>query len=883
MMADFVTPRHSAVMERLRRRIELFRQHHNNCETRYDGATPERLELDRQHTISLHQRLLQNKAKRASKHRQPPPSAEQDAPRAPGIGAEGGGTAAEQSRNTTRQVLHDVVKRKLEGGGSPLSNGVCDGVPANKKACLENGAGPEAKPGLTDRAANGPRRAEPPDPEPDFHQKEMKQEPEDILPIMPPSVAGGNGLFLDLNLNEQEWKELMEELNCSVPIEDIQDILNYSFEDRKDPPGGPGAAPAPPAAGPAPPPPDLSSVKAEFSPAPAAFEPDSRTGSPRLRAGSAGALPLPAGSPAASGSAPSPAPPPRPLQLLPPQKDLSPAQQLQQLAAQQRAQHIQGKMHKPPPGAKFHGQGPHGAPAWTQMANSSQSPALYPSDFAPAAQKQLLLPAPPAKGSPKAGAGGYLLPHLSPGPPLSHPAPQSPATVLNYKNTIPLSHYEAGPGGPGPPRAPSGQGQDKAALLSLLRQQKQSSMSFRPHLTHPQDQNFSAPPHVSGPANSMTSGPGNNAMAAAGLGPSAMAGNHGNTAFLRDPMAALKQQQFLQRQLLAEQEKQRQDQQLQRHLTRPPPQYQDQAGPAAGQNPFPQQNVAPFTGSSQSISNMGSMGSPAPGARMFPQNQGMMGMSMAQGAGPGGSVAAPPAASQADISLPSCGGGGAGVDSLYGGMTLHPGQQRQPLGPMGAPYRQLPQQQLLKPPGAVMLKQQQLAATRMQAGGMGGAMAGATWQQQPAGAAALHANAFAANAFHMQQPRIPKMAAGSSSFGGRAVPGLNQQMMQTNMAAQQRAPPAAQTQHQPANQSGPVLPDLAAYGAPQAGGRQALPCNQGYQVSRGGGQQQQQLSFGYNAAAGSFAAESDLVDSLLKGQSTQEWMADLDELLAGHT
>ncbi|XP_014869209.1 PREDICTED: mastermind-like protein 1 [Poecilia mexicana] len=391
----------------------------------------------------------------------------------------------------------------------------------------------------------------------------------------------------------------------------------------------------------------------------------------------------------------------------------------------------------------------------------------------------------------------------------------------------------------------------------------------------------------------MTSGPGNNAMAAAGQAPNAMAGNHGNAAFLRDPMAALKQQQmleqqkkqqqFMQRQLLVEQEKQRQDQQLQRHLTRPPPQYQDQPGPAAGQNPFPQQNVGPFTGSSQPISNMGSMGSPAPGTRMFPQNQSMMGMSMAQGAGPSGSVATPPAASQADISLPSCGGGGASVDSLYGGMTLHPGQQRQPLGPMGAPYRQLPQQQLLKPPSAAMLKQQQLTATRMQAGGMGGAMAGAAWQQQPAGAATLHANAFAANAFHMQHPRIPKMAAGSTSFGGRAVPGLNQQMMQTNMAAQQRAPPAAQTQQQPANQSAPVLPDLAAYGPPQAGGRQALPCNQGYQVSRGGGQQQQQLSFGYNAAAGSFAAESELVDSLLKGQSTQEWMADLDELLAGHT
>lgn len=117
MMADFVTPRHSAVMERLRRRIELFRQHHNNCETRYDGAAPERLELDRQHTISLHQRLLQNKAKRASKHRQPQPTAEQDAPRAPGVGVEGSGTAAEQSRNTTRQVVSPIHTLQGNYGG----------------------------------------------------------------------------------------------------------------------------------------------------------------------------------------------------------------------------------------------------------------------------------------------------------------------------------------------------------------------------------------------------------------------------------------------------------------------------------------------------------------------------------------------------------------------------------------------------------------------------------------------------------------------------------------------------------------------------------------------------------------------------------------------
>lgn len=310
------------------------------------------------------------------------------------------------------------------------------------------------------------------------------------------------------------------------------------------------------------------------------------------------------------------------------------------------------------------------------------------------------------------------------------------------------------------------------------------------------------------------------------------------------------------------------------------------------------------------------MGGPAPGSqRMFPQNQGMMGMA--------GGVAPPPTGSQGDVGLSSCGGGGAGVDVqqvLYNNMNLHPnhpshppqhaGLQRQPLGAMSAAYRQnlLAQQHLKSQPNAAMLKQQQqLAAARMpvsmqnsMAANLPGAMQdaqSAAWQQQlanqpPSGSAGLTPNAFAGppNAFHMQQQaRLPKMAPGGRPMGG---PNAAQQMMQTNMAAaQQRAPPnpqslgppmAAQQQPQQANQNQAVLPDPAALGPPPGAGRQVLQCNQGYQVSRTASQQQQQVSFGYNVASGSFAGESELVDSLLKGQSTQEWMADLDELLAGH-
>jgi len=243
------------------------------------------------------------------------------------------------------------------------------------------------------------------------------------------------------------------------------------------------------------------------------------------------------------------------------------------------------------------------------------------------------------------------------------------------------------------------------------------------------------------------------------------------------------------------------------------------------------------------------------------------------------------------------------------------GLQRQPLGSMSATYRQslLAQQHLKPQPSAAMLKQHQLAAAAARMPGamqstMGGSLPGSVqgsqntaWQQQLANQPPS-SNAFnnPASAFHMQQqPRIPKMPSGPAPFGanpgGRSMTGLNpgQQMMQTNMAAaQQRAPPNPQSlgqpmanqqqaQQQQANQNQAVLSDMAAFGQPQGNGRQGLQCNQGYQVSRTASQQQQ-VSFGYNVASGSFAAESELVESLLKGQSTQEWMADLDELLASH-
>ncbi|KAH1170033.1 hypothetical protein KIL84_001018 [Mauremys mutica] len=58
-------PKHSTVVERLRQRIEGCRRHHINCESRYQQAQAEQLELERRDTVSLYQRTLEQRAKKS--------------------------------------------------------------------------------------------------------------------------------------------------------------------------------------------------------------------------------------------------------------------------------------------------------------------------------------------------------------------------------------------------------------------------------------------------------------------------------------------------------------------------------------------------------------------------------------------------------------------------------------------------------------------------------------------------------------------------------------------------------------------------------------------------------------------------------------------------
>ncbi|KAJ8405292.1 hypothetical protein AAFF_G00322830 [Aldrovandia affinis] len=777
---------------------------------------------------------------------------------------------------------------------------------------------------------------------------------------------GNSSLFPDLNLNEQEWKELMEELSSSVEYEDMQDIFNDGFEDRKDPELLASGLQGPQAA-------DPVHIKAEFSPGSAAFEQDPPSGSPHQVRPISSGPPLPCVSPATTITAAiSPALPssqasrlPQGLLLppaaAPPPKDLSPAQQLQQLAAreQQRAQLMQTQLtqtqiqkqkqqQQQQQAAKFHAPGnqsswPQAAPSQSPLGGAyslekPSSPALYQQDFPSA--KQLLMPAPPNKGSPKAAVGPYMQAGGHPPPPpnalAQNPAGTGPS-MLDYTNTKPLSHYDGTQGPQGPASA-----QNKAALLSLIRQQpmkQKTGLPFRPHLPHTQQEQsaYAAGPHIPGPPAAMATQPPGNGMA----------GNHSNVAYLAGQAAALKQQQqqqqmqmmeqqkqFLlgqrQQHIMVEQEKQRlqQEQQLQRHLTRPPPQYQDQQN---SQNPFQQQQpqqINQFTGSSQSLGGVGlSCGATPGGQRMFPQTQSMMGMGVGVGVGQNGGPApvAPSAAGQVEM-----------VPYNNNSMTLHShtgqSQQRQPGGAMTATYRQnqnlLAQQHHKNPPNPALLKQQQQQLARMP-GAMsnslpntlpsGVPMQTQPWQQHPSmqqtmGAQVAAGNgglqAFGGPAFHAQ-PRLSKLP-GPAPFsqtglnGGRPLTtmtpaqmmaALPQQRTNPALAPQQHAQPLApppQQQHaQPlapptAQQQGPQvlpgvsLPDLGAFGQPAS--RAGLQCNQGYPVNRTTANQE--LPFGYSSQSGnglaSFPGESELMDTLLKNQSTQDWMDDLDELLANH-
>ncbi|XP_054897227.1 mastermind-like protein 3 [Poeciliopsis prolifica] len=289
-------PKHSTVVERLRQRIEGCRRHHTICENRYQQAHSEQLELERRDTVSLYQRTLEQRAKKSvggggSKQPQIKQQQQQQQQQDPDS------ASSTEQRNNTLIALQETVKRKLDSARSPLNgdqNGICDGgsySPKGKRVLKDSSGGLDSLTGLPKNNNNNV-----PPISPLHHQldikpiltgpntstgnttngngthmgrasddlgknggshlqdmklnssldledsfsllKDLKQEPLDDGAGMessePQSLSNQNKLFSDINLNDQEWQELIDELANTVPEDDMHDLFNEDFEEKKE-------------------------------------------------------------------------------------------------------------------------------------------------------------------------------------------------------------------------------------------------------------------------------------------------------------------------------------------------------------------------------------------------------------------------------------------------------------------------------------------------------------------------------------------------------------------------------------------------------------------------------------------------------------------------
>ncbi|XP_061764475.1 mastermind-like protein 3 [Nerophis ophidion] len=816
-------PKHSTVVERLRQRIEGCRRHHVTCENRYQQAHAEQLELERRETVSLYQRSLEQRAKKSAGGGSKQPQIKQPDPDS---------VSSTEQRNNTLIALQETVKRKLDSARSPLNgdqNGICDGgsySPSTKRLRKEGSGGLDSLTGLPNNNVppisplhhqidmkpliSGPNTSSGNstnsngnhisrlsdelgknggghlsdlkmngslDLEDSFGLlKDLKQEPLDDSGGMessdPQSLSNQNKLFSDINLNDQEWQELIDELANTVPEDDMHDLFNEDFEDKKEADFGRPAnnqTPGPQEA--------VSNTSAPGGGAvpPTSLPPLTQTpqagpqvpmGSPQVRPSSSGpqfattangtppqqplqqspAVAMASGSPlhncvarspqtptqaqtqavsrpangymmnpgpgvsqAGTGQTASGVVPGQPVGPVTP--ELSPAEQLKAMAAQQRAKLLQQKQQQQQ-AANWSPAGPPTSPYNAGPFNQDKpnSPMMYPPQAFNAPQPPLVAGMSPNNG-PKAPMTNYL-PHNHMGimgqqqqTPLSkHQQQQQTAAMLSYSNTKPLSHfsgadhmghrmtppmggngqvknpmlppYMAGGGGGGQGAGP-GQTQGpipgQTAHLSeeqkrmLLMKQKvlNQNIPYSNMQPHGQEQGVVGmsrppgaipPPH---PAGGVASGVGPNQ----GSGPPpGYVGNQQQAAMMKQ-MMAMEQEKRVQMHMMEQQKQQlfreqRQQQQLlaeqlqQQHLPRQMSQGQ--------RNPYPQ--VSQYQGPPQDLASRSQALQNIRAARLLQQQQQnqqhMVQMSSVQGQG--GSVGP-----QSDMGLPYS-TPGSNQGSLYG-------------------------------------------------------------------------------------------------------------------------------------------------------------------------------------------------------------------------
>ncbi|XP_064190609.1 mastermind-like protein 3 isoform X3 [Anguilla rostrata] len=827
-------PKHSAVVERLRQRIEGCRRHHVNCENRYQQAHAEQLEIERRETVSLYQRSLEHRAKKSANNKQ---QNKQDPEST---------TTAEQ-RNNTLIALQETVKRKLDSARSPLNgeqNGVCDGnfSPHPKRlrkegpaggldplAGLPNSAPPSASPlhqmdikpplGMPNNAGGvGGNNHVPGRPDdlgkngglPDMKLngsldlddgfgllKDLKQEPLDDgagMESSDTSLSNQNKLFSDINLNDQEWQELIDELANTVPEDDMHDLFNEDFEEKKEAeftrqaaqtplPQEPASAP-PPQSAPLPMsspqvrpsssgPPFIAAAAASGTPpqqplqqspavamatgSPAncvARSPQTPTQAPAQASrpgngflmnpgGGVGPVPAPG---AAGGSGQGGGGGPGQGQVPPSTSELSPAEQLKQLASQQQQRakliqkHQQQQQQQQTQAANWSPAGAPSSPYGGGPFNPDKpnSPMMYPQAF----NSQNPMVAAMAGNPQKAAMNNYLPPnHMTmisqqPGGMGQAAMSKQQAAMLSYSNTKPLSHFSAvehggqrmtppmagagkspmmpymqAPAGQGAgqvPVPPQAQGQmgggqgshltEEQKRMLLMKQKLSQSMSYGAMQPHGQEQGVVGISRQSGGVQQPPlPGPGGVAPGSnAAPGAAGYLGNQQQAAMMKQ-MLQMEQEKRVQlhlmeqQHLLREQRQQQQQQQLlaeqqqqQQHLPRQLPPQQ--------RNPYPVQQVNQFQGTPQELARNQALQS-IRNARLLQQQQqqqqqqtqGMLPMAQVQ------NPASMPAsgAAQSDMGMAYSGPQGQqGMYPLNPGMSQmlqHPNQSGMSMPPHSAP------------------------------------------------------------------------------------------------------------------------------------------------------------------------------------------------------
>ncbi|XP_054845942.1 mastermind-like protein 3 [Eublepharis macularius] len=745
-------PKHSTVVERLRQRIEGCRRHHVNCENRYQQAQAEQLELERRDTVGLYQRTLEQRAKKAGTggaSKQQPGKQPQDAE-----------SATAEQRNHTLIMLQETVKRKLEGARSPLNgeqqNGVCDSsfsptskrirkdvpgidginsLPNNlplpsisplhqldmKSSLPLQNSGTHA-PSLDDLGKNvGLPEIKLPingcsELEDSFgilhNNKELKQEPLDdasCIDTSDTSLSNQNKLFSDINLNDQEWQELIDELANTVPEDDIQDLFNEDFEEKKELEFPRPATEIQ----------ESASVKSDPSHSPFAHVP---IGSPQVRPSSSGPpfSNVPTASSISSVSSAPSAPvldsspancvvqsPQTPNQAHTPSQtqsrsgngylinpttvttagpgsgpvavsstDLSPAEQLKQMAAQQqqRAKLMQQKQQQHPNQTSSWSpvgppSSPYGGPFSTDKPNS---PMMYPQAF----NNQNPVVPPPANNPQKTAINNYLpsnhMNMISQQPNnLGTNSLSKQTNMLSYGNTKPLTHFNADlsqrmtPPMANPSKNPMmpymqpqqpqqlQQPQMSAQMAHLSEEQKRMLLMKQKGIMN-QPMGYGTLPSLGQDQHSVgLSRPTGPMQSSVPPGSSNVGTSPSNASFLgSQPQAVIMKQMLIEQraqlqmmeqqkqQFLREQRQQQQQQQIlaeqqlqqQSHLPR---QHLQPPQPPPQRNPYPVQQVSQFQGSPQemaAVRNQAALQSMRT-SRMLPQNTSMMAMGASQNTG----------------------------------------------------------------------------------------------------------------------------------------------------------------------------------------------------------------------------------------------------------